>query len=65
MNVIDMAHKRSATSADAGEDGTQVKRIKKGFSVGSANLPDGTHRRKGRFGWLHRMQVLMRRQYKK
>ena len=60
-----MAHKRSARSANAGEDGTEVKKIRKGFSVGSVNLPDGTHRRKGRFGWPHLMQMLMRRQYKK
>lgn len=60
-----MAHKRSATSADADDDGIEVKSIKKGFSVGSVNLPDGTHRRKGRFEWPHRMQGLMRRQYKK
>ena len=61
---MDMAHKKSVTSANAGEDGTEVKRLKNGFSVGSANLPDGTHRRKGRFGWPHRMQGLMRRQCK-
>lgn len=24
-----------------------IKKLKKGFSVGPANLPDGTHRRKG------------------
>ena len=60
-----MAHKRPAASAEAVEDGTEVKKIRKGFSVGSANLPDGTHRRKGRFGRQHRMQGLTQRQYKK
>ena len=27
----------------------KAKSLKKGFSVGPANLPDGTHRRKGTF----------------
>ena len=60
-----MAHKRSAPSAEAVEDGTGVKRARKGFSVGSANLPDGTHRRKGRLGRQQRIQGLMQRQYKR
>lgn len=30
-----------------GDDGGEKKRVKKGFQVGPANLPDGTHRRKG------------------
>ena len=32
---------------DAEEDASGVAKKRKGFSVGPANLPDGTHRRKG------------------
>ena len=60
-----MAHKRSAPSIEAGEDGIDIKRARKGFSVGSANLPDGTHRRKGMLGRQQRIQELMQRQYKR
>ena len=60
-----MAHKRTTPSAEAGEGEIRVKRAKKGFSVGSANLPDGTHRRKGRLCRRPRIQGLMQRQYKR
>ena len=60
-----MAQKRPTPSAEAGEDVTGVKRVRKGFFVGSANLPDGTHRRKGRLGRQQRIQGLMQRQYKR
>ncbi len=41
------------------EDGPRKKR--KGFSVGPANLPDGTYRRKGASGVcnLHQKQTLI------
>ena len=38
-----MAEKR----AHDGDSAKAVKRQKKGFQIGPANLPDGTHRRKG------------------
>ncbi|KAL6719859.1 hypothetical protein ACLMJK_001780 [Lecanora helva] len=41
-----MAIKRSAQALEAPEDSHENKKPKKGFSVGPANLPDGTHRRK-------------------
>lgn len=63
--VEKMAHKRSAPSDEADEGETGVKRAKKGFSVGSANLPDGSHRRKGRLSRQQRMQGLTQRQYKR
>ena len=42
-----MAPKRKQTEAEHDHPETQAQRFKKGFSVGPANLPDGTHRRKG------------------
>ena len=62
---MDMTYKRSAPSVEAGEGGTEVKRARKGFSVGSANLPDGTHRRKGMLGRQQTYHGLMQRQYKR
>ena len=56
-----MANKRPISSAEAGEDVTGDKRARKGFSVGSANLPDGIHRRKGRSGRQQGIQWLMQR----
>lgn len=41
-----MAPKRTTTEAQHYHPDTQAKRIKKGFSVGPDNLPDGVHRRK-------------------
>ena len=41
------------------EDNTRGRAKKGGFSVGPANLPDGTHRRKGRF---QRMTLDQKRQ---
>lgn len=44
-----MTRKRSREGSPDERDGNGRgrKRAKKGFSVGPANLPDGTHRRKG------------------
>ncbi len=44
-----MANKRKHDEVDtsAADPPLPVKRAKKGFSVGPANLPDGTYRRKG------------------
>lgn len=46
----DMAEKR----AFDGDSAKPVKKQKKGFQIGPANLPDGTHKRKGIFllTWL-------------
>ena len=44
-----MSPKRTIADAEHDHPETQAKRLKKGFSVGPANLPDGTHRRKGKF----------------
>ncbi|KAL8725735.1 MAG: hypothetical protein Q9166_007185 [cf. Caloplaca sp. 2 TL-2023] len=41
-----MGLKRSRDAADAATN--KSKRVKKGFSVGPANLPDGTHKRKAK-----------------
>lgn len=41
-----MAPKRATAEAEPDHIGTQAKRLKKGFTVGPANLPDGTYRRK-------------------
>lgn len=45
--LLNMAPKRKTADAEHTHPDTQDKRFKKGFSVGPANLPDGTHRRKG------------------
>lgn len=42
-----MATKRKQDQLDA-QDLEGAKKVKKGFTVGPANLPDGTYRRKGR-----------------
>lgn len=43
-----MGPKRSHNEVDGSDGGGgRDKRHKKGFSVGPANLPDGTYRRKG------------------
>ena len=42
-----MAPKRPVDDAEPGENGREIKKPRKGFSVGPDNLPDGTHRRKG------------------
>ena len=42
-----MPNKRTAPEAEHSHPERQAKKPKKGFSVGPANLPDGTHRRKG------------------
>jgi hypothetical protein len=47
-NIAVMAEKR----AHDGDSAKPVKKQKKGFQIGPANLPDGTHRRKGN-GSLH------------
>ena len=44
-----MAPERSRAEAEHNHTGRQVKKPKKGFSVGPANLPDGVYRRKGKF----------------
>ena len=44
-----MAIKRPADPISHGYENEGNKKVRKGFSVGSANLPDGTHRRKGEF----------------
>lgn len=46
--TIVMAAKRKSSQQDSAEDAERVpKKVKKGFTVGPANLPDGTYRRKG------------------
>lgn len=55
-----MAPRRRTTDAGHSHPEAQAKTLKKGFSVGPANLPDGTHRRKGTAtylleGKLHRL----------
>jgi hypothetical protein len=43
-----MGTKRRYEDGEAGPDLTEnSKKARKGFSVGPANLPDGTYRRKG------------------
>ena len=43
-----MATKRKSSQLDSAEDSVKLpKKVKKGFTVGPANLPDGTYRRKG------------------
>ena len=42
-----MALKRSFQVADLENHDIKAKKPKKAFTVGPANLPDGTHRRKG------------------
>lgn len=42
-----MAPKRKTDDGEGDGEARQQKRAKKGFSVGPANLPDGTYRRKG------------------
>lgn len=39
-----MAEKRTHDS----ESSRPAKKVKKGFQIGPANLPDGTHKRKGK-----------------
>ena len=43
-----MAPKRPVNDAEPDGNGREVKKPRKGFSVGPDNLPDGTHRRKGK-----------------
>lgn len=43
-----MAPKLTAAEAKHDHPETQPKKHKQGFSIGPANLPDGTHRRKGK-----------------
>jgi len=42
-----MPEKRKRHEADKGDHRVK-KQKRKGFSVGPANLPDGTHKRKGK-----------------
>ena len=43
-----MTTKRNNSQVDSAEDSVRLqKKAKKGFTVGPANLPDGTYRRKG------------------
>lgn len=39
--------KREDSGTAAARSNMPIKKAKKGFSVGPANLPDGTYRRKG------------------
>ena len=48
-----MAPKRAASEIEPNISDSPAKKAKKGFSVGPANLPDGTHRRKGR--WIDQL----------
>lgn len=41
-----MGTKRKHAESEAGSESTS-KKARKGFTVGPANLPDGTYRRKG------------------
>lgn len=43
-----MAPKRSAPASERGNEDKRSQRSRNGFTVGPQNLPDGTHRRKGR-----------------
>ena len=46
--AIAMATKRKNSQVDSAEDSVRLpKKARKGFTVGPANLPDGTYRRKG------------------
>lgn len=55
--TIEMAVKRKheATSHATGGPDAPVKKARKGFSVGPANLPDGTYRRKGSSAFIASM----------
>lgn len=44
-----MVPKISVSNVEAGGEDRDNKRQRKGFNVGPQNLPDGTHRRKGRY----------------
>lgn len=47
--ACEMAPQREHTEIDPHPKNMEsIKRDKKGFTVGPENLPDGTHRRKGR-----------------
>lgn len=52
-----MAPRRTTTDVEHNHPETQAKTLKKGFSVGPANLPDGTHRRKGTATYLLKGQL--------
>lgn len=43
-----MAPISPAVGSKIGEEDNSLKRANKGFNVGPQNLPDGTHRRKGK-----------------
>ena len=48
-SIPNMSPKRAIAEAEHDNSETKAKRFNKGFSVGPANLPDGTHLRKGNF----------------
>ncbi len=60
-----MAPRGSAPDAEAGEETRDLKRSRKGFNVGPHNLPDGTHRRKGRSSHACELIGLIKKQCKR
>lgn len=50
-----MGTKRKHGEGEAGSDPAETsKKARKGFTVGPANLPDGTHKRKGMDLLIHK-----------
>ena len=59
-----MGTKRKHQEGEAGSDSVS-KKARKGFTVGPANLPDGTYRRKGIDPFKSRIQAMTKHSQRK